>query len=230
MSIIKKTNKPLFDRFLKDPLWMYLLGISSLTFLLVDSVKGYILAGVLLVLSIITIYNLYLEKTETLHQQVLREFKSLNEDFTVLSEVKLQRNNRKGYSDFIVISAKGVFNICLLDFEGAITGFESDTYWQLTKLSSYDVTKNIISNPMNHHKKSHGIIEDLLAENNIKYIPIQTIVVIRNEDAEIITNSTIPIIKVKNIRQYISQYSDRQNMHTILDEVIGIMKSQVRCC
>jgi len=221
-----------YDKFLRDPLWFYLIGISFLTFVLANSTVGYILSSLLTVFSIITIFFLYIDKAETLRNIVSKEFSSFSEDYTVLSSVNLQGENGKAYSDFIVISKKGVFNIRLLDFEGIIKGFESENYWRYVKLSSstYNSTHKAISNPFHFHERTHSIIEDLLANNNIKYIPIQSIIVIRNDDAEIITNSTIPIVKAKHIKQYISQYTDRQNMSSMLDEIIGIMKNQVGYC
>lgn len=231
MSIIKKVPQKQLDRFLKDPLWIYLLGISFLTFFLVDSKEGYFLSGILMFFSMITIFYLYIEKTETLHNQVLKELSSFKDDFTVLSSVTLKQEGIKGYSDFVVISHKGIFNIRLLDFEGSITGYESENLWQFTKLSKpYDVTRKAVNNPIYYHQRSHSIIEDLLAKNNIRYIPIQSIIVIRDEDAEIITNSSTPIVKVKHLRQYISQYRDRHNMSTMLDEIVCIMKNQVSYC
>ncbi|SCX75936.1 NERD domain-containing protein [Alkaliphilus peptidifermentans] len=220
-------SKKTIERFIKDPLWLYFLGISFFGFILAESSSGYMLASILLLFTIVAIYYLYIDKAEALHKQAMDQFSSFNQEYTLLSAVTLQNEASKGYSDFIVISPKGIFNIRALDFEGTIKGYESEDTWSYTKLTGpYDITQKLIRNPVHFHQKTHDIIHDLLMRNNIRYIPIQSIIVIRNEDAEIHTNSNIPIVKVKNLHQYITQHSDRHNMFSLIDEIVGIFKSE----
>ncbi|KAB3534710.1 hypothetical protein F8154_08270 [Alkaliphilus pronyensis] len=222
----KKINKAL-SAFLRDPLWLYLLGISFITFMIADESVEYMLASIFLMFSLIVIFYMYLNRAESLHKKIFMEFSSFGEEYTLLSSVTLENEGSKGYSDYIFISAKGIFNIRALDFQGVIKGFENDDVWSYMKITSlYDMAVKAIKNPIYYHQKTHNIIYDLLAKNNIRYIPIQSIIVIRDEDAEISTNSNIPIIKAKNLKKYISQYSNRQNMFSLLDEIVAIFNNE----
>ncbi|WP_026477325.1 nuclease-related domain-containing protein [Alkaliphilus transvaalensis] len=212
--------------FLKDPLWVYLLGITAFTFFLVDSYGGYVLASMLLVFSLGCIHVLYLGENLSLSQKISRQLEKFSNEFTIYSGIEISDGETSGSSDFLIISPKGIFNIRVLDFEGTISGFENDEYWEYLKvINPYDVIKTSIKNPIHLHRRTQRVLENLLEKNYIKYIPIQSIFVINNSEATLECNSNISVVKVKDLYNYISQYQDRSNIPPILQEISQVIGS-----
>ncbi|MBM7615071.1 nuclease-related domain-containing protein [Alkaliphilus hydrothermalis] len=232
MNTQKKNNSTSkrLNLFSKDPLWLYLLGISGFTFVLVNSFRGYLLALLVLLASLVIIYLLYFGENYHLHQKVAKQLEKFNDSqqYSILPAIELSDANRQGYSDYIVISPKGIFNIRILDFEGTISGMENDQLWSYTQvLNPYDTINKTIENPVDPHKRTQRIIEDLLEKNYIKYIPIQSIFVINNHDAIFESDTNIPVVKVKDLYSFIEEYQDRSNMFSILHEIQSIILMEV---
>lgn len=205
---------------INDPLWLYMLGITSLSFLLADSAAGYLLSSLLLGFTLVSIYILYIGGGTRLHDRVLQQLSSFNNQYTIISSVELTDGSKKGFFDYILLSPKGIFNIRVLDFEGTMTGYENDEYWDYVKvISPYDVIRKRVNNPLHFLQYSHGIIEGLLERQHIKYIPLQSFFVVNNSDATIETNSYVPIVRVKELADYIENHQDRSNMTAILKEL-----------
>ncbi len=216
------------NAFSKDPLWLYLLGINGLIFLLVESREGYLLASILVLFSLVSIYFLYLGDNYHLHHKVFNQLGKFSGEYKIFSNIELCLGEKKGYSDYLIISPKGIFNIRIIDFEGTISGYENDELWSYVKVvSTYDIINKKIKNPLDFLKRTHFLIEELMEMNYIKYIPIQSIIVINNSDATFETNSNIPVVKVKDLYHFINEYQDRANMNSILNEVHTIIANTV---
>ncbi len=229
MAVFKgksRRSKRKFNQLANDPLWLYLLGITSLSFLLADSSSSYLLASLLLTFSLISIYVLYFRQGRKLHDKVLQQLGDFDNQFTIISSVELQDGSKKGYFDYIVLSPKGIFNIRILDFEGTMTGFENDEFWDYIKITSpYDVTKKRVKNPLNFLQHSHRMVETLLEKHHIKYIPLQSVFVVNSSDALLETDSTVPIIRVKKLKEYIEGHRNRANMVSILRDLEDLFLS-----
>lgn len=226
MAVFREKNtdtKAKVNRLTRDPLWLYLLGITSFSFLLADSSSGYLISFILLIFSMTSIYILYFGNENKLHDRIYKQLARFDDQFTIISSIELTDGRRKGYFDYMVISPKGIFNLRVLDFEGTMTGYENDEFWDYVKIiSPYDVMKKRVNNPLYFLHRSHDVIEEILERNFIKYIPLQSIFVINNSDSSIQTNSPVPVVKVRDLYNYIAEYRDRSNMLQVLKEVEGI--------
>ena len=221
-------------KFLKDPLWLILVAVNSFVYLIVDDTIGFFLATVLLTFSLNVIHQTYFQDSSPLRDRVVKELSRFNNDYLVLSSIELRDGGLKGYSDFIVISPKGIFNIRTLDLEGVITGYQNDELWEFVKATSpYDIVKRVVKNPVYYHQRTHQIIEALLEQQHIKYIPIQSLLVI-NSSLTINTDSRLPIVKSDELYDYISEYADRSimtslkmNIEEILIEAVSTTYSYI---
>lgn len=210
-------------RFAKDPLWLILISFTFFAYYIANNSFGYFLATILLLFCSHIMYQTYIQEPSSLKDEVSKELSKFNDDYIVLSSIELSDNGLKGYSDFIVVSPKGIFSIRTLNFEGSITGYEDEEYWEYIKATSpYDVVKRVIKNPVCFHLKTQQIIEMLLERQHIKYIPIQSLLVI-GANLAISTDSKLPIVRVDKLYEYISQYADRSIMTSLkitIEEVL----------
>ena len=202
-------------KLLKDPLWLILLAVTSFSYYIVDDALGYFLTTVLLVFCGNVIHQTYFLETIPLKAKIAKELSKFNEDYVVLSSIEFSDSGLRGYSDFLIISPKGIFSLRTLNFEGIITGYENEEFWEYVKATSpYDVVKKIVKNPVYFHLKTQQIIEALLEQQHIKYIPIQSLVVI-NDNLTVNTDCKIPIVKVGDLYEYILEYADRSIMTSL---------------
>lgn len=224
----ENTNKPTrLQKLLKDPLWLLLLAITSFAYMIVNDTAGYILATILLVFNANVIFKTYFYEDEPLKEMIAKELAKFNEDYIILPAIALSDGRLKGYSDFIIISPKGIFNLRALDFQGALTGYQNDELWEYIKATSpYDVTRKIIKNPIYFHQQTHDIIEALLEQQHIKYIPIQSLLVV-NSNLRINTDSRIPVVKAEELHNYISEYADRSIMSGLKNAIEDTLKESV---
>ncbi len=215
------------QRFLKDPLWLLLLAITSFAYYIATDTVGYMLATALLVFSANVIFKTYFYEDEPLKEMIAKELTKFNEDYIILPSIELSDGRLKGYSDFIVISPKGVFNLRALDFQGLITGYQNDEVWEYIKATSpYDVTRKIIKNPIYYHQRTQEIIEGLLEQQHIKYIPIQSLLVV-NGNLKIETDSKIPVVKAEELYAYISEYADRSIMSSLKNSIEDTLRKAI---
>jgi len=215
MNPLNITTVTTVKKFLKDPLWLILVAINSFAYYIVDDTIGFFLATVLLTFCLHIIYKTYFQDSSPLRDRVIKELSRFGDDYIVLSSIELREGGLRGYSDFIVISPKGIFNIRTLDLEGVITGYQNDELWEFIKATSpYDVVKRVIKNPIYYHQRTHQIIEALLEQQHIKYIPIQSLMV-THSSLTINTDSRVPIVKSEELFDYISEYADRSIMSSL---------------
>lgn len=210
-------------KFAKDPLWLILIAFTLFAFYIANNSFGYFLATVLLFFCSHIMYQTYIQEASSLKDRVAKELSRFNDDYMILSSIELSDSGLKGYSDFIVVSPKGIFSIRALDFEGTVTGYENEENWDYVKATSpYDVVKRSIKNPVYYHLRTQQIIERLLERQHIKYIPIQSILVV-GTNLTINTDSKIPVVRSDKLYEYISQYADRSIMSTLkmtIEEVL----------
>jgi len=215
-----------YKKLFKNPFWMYLMAIATIFFVAASNALMYIMAAAFLLLSIMIIIVAYFEKEFHLHNRVLKVFTKLEDEFVILPAMKLSDGYENSCTCFIVISAKGIFNIKVLEFSGILAGSEADEMWKYTDATNaYNIEERQIKNPITYLRKSHKVIEGLLKNNHIDYMFLKSIAVVNNSNAMIRSDTDIPIVKLNELNQYLHGHVERQHQHllkeTIVEAIMG---------
>lgn len=209
-----------YKRLFKNPFWIYLIVIASILFLAAEGPLILIMASVFLGLALVIIFLAYFEKEFHLHNRVLKLFQRLEDEFVILPAMRLSDGYEDSCTCFIVISTKGIFNIKVLEFSGILKGSEDDDIWEYTDATkAYNITKKNIKNPAASLKRSHKVIDTLLKNNHMDYMFLKSIFVIDNSNAIIKSDTTIPIIKLHQLNEFLHGHRERDN-HSLLKDTI----------
>jgi len=217
----------------KNPFWKYLIGICGIFFIAANSTPTYVLSIAISILCLGIIGFAYFGEELHLHNRAFRQLKSLDDAFVILPSLKLTDGYEHGCTSYIIISPKGVFNIKILDFTGVLTGNSDDKIWNFVDYSyPYQPQHKKIRNPLRTINKSHKIIEELLNRNHIDYLFLRSIFVIKNSHSKVISDTNIPIVKLKALNEYLLGYQDRPHHESLLEVITAsILEGQYgNCC
>ncbi|HEY5561858.1 MAG TPA: nuclease-related domain-containing protein [Clostridiaceae bacterium] len=132
--------------------------------------------------------------------------------FTIYNNFYLKYNNKDYLMDTLIIGQTIIFNILTKDYSENIV-IDEEGNW----ISYYNDNKSGIENPISHVKINHKIIGDITETK----IPIIDVLVITNDKCIIEgkKNSSINIIKVDSILEYIENYSYNSGLLYTNDEI-----------
>ncbi|KAB3532725.1 nuclease-related domain-containing protein [Alkaliphilus serpentinus] len=236
MAIIKGTDTASkinhYKALLNNPFWIYLMGISTIFFIFANSTATYLISIILLTLNLGVIAYAYLGEELQLHNKAYRHLKKLDNDFIILPSMKITDGYEHGCTSYVVISPRGVFNIKILDFTGVLTGNTEERIWDFIDYRfPYHPQKKRIKNPLLMIDKSHKILEGLLNKNHIDYLFIRSILVVKSNHSIIHSNTNTPIIKLKDLNDYLMGYQNRHQENSLLDIIASsIIEGQYGGC
>lgn len=209
-----------YKKLFKNPFWIYLIIIATIIFVAAEGPQMQLMAAAFLLLALIIIFLAYFEKEFHLHNKVLKLFHRLEDEFIILPAMKLSDGYENSCTCFIVISAKGIFNIKVLEFSGILKGSENDEMWEYTDATNaYNIVQKSIKNPATNLRRSHKVIDTLLKNNHMDYMFVKSVFVVDSSNATIKSDTTIPIIKLHQLNEYLHGHTERHS-HDLLKETI----------
>lgn len=221
-----------YKSLMKNPFWIYLMGVCTIFFIAANSTTTYVMSLIMLVVSLGVIAYAYFGEELHLHNRVFRQLKTLDDEFVILPSMKITDGYEHGCTSYVVVSPKGVFNIKVLDFTGVVTGNSKDRVWDfIDYFFPYQPQKKKIKNPLFMLEKSHKVIEVLLNKNNVDYLFLRSIIVVKNNHSIVNSDTDIPIVKMKDLNSYLLGFQDRPQ-RSPLSEVIttSILEGQYGSC
>ncbi|WP_026477326.1 nuclease-related domain-containing protein [Alkaliphilus transvaalensis] len=228
-SICKYTY---YKELFKNPFWIFLISICLIGFLAANSLHTYLAAGGVLLICLCIIAYAYFGEELQLHNRVFRKLSKLDHNFILLPYLKISDGFVQTCTSFILISPKGIFNIKLLDFSGILTGTEDAEVWDFDDAyNAYNIHRKKVKNPLKKLRQSQEVIEKLLDKNHINYLFLRSIFVVKNSNATFSCDTDVPVVRLKDLNEYIMGYADRPNMITLKDDVASsILKGHLGSC
>lgn len=163
-------------------------------------------------------------------KRLQEELELYNDVLTALYNVRLEVDGNSVESDAMVISPKGVFTLEAKNFSSSGSysiRVTKDGQWQkVWPNGNTEPMKDVVSQANRHVAFKQRFINQALRDKGFdtEYVPVQSIIVIANDNVMIDNQSDTPIIRVSQIYSYIQRQSTTLS-NELINEITDLLKT-----